>query len=370
MLAFACAQSFSRVFHFLTRAPGGSPDYQVLTWNVAVALLALPSLPLLGSVLDAMPPAGPSRYAWLVAAPLAIAACLGAGLVATGHSIDVVPAYALTIAVALAATAYRSVARSARAEMLGHEARATEMNAALTRARLRLLQSQLEPHFLFNTLATVQALGRRERAAAVAVLDDLAGYLAEALPTFVQPDCTLADELRLVEAYLRIQGTRMGERLQISVEVPPAVRTARVPTLLVYALVDNAIRHGIAPAVSGGRLTITASRERSTLDLQIADSGRGMKLTEGRSFGLANARHRLALLYGERALLTLSTGMSNGLIVTVAMPFRERSPDQVAESTESPVINASGAATQHANLAAAGAGEGAHFFGPTTATPN
>ena len=187
------------------------------------------------------------------------------------------------------------------------------------------------------------------------MLDDLAGYLADALPTFAQPDCALADEMRLVEAYLRIQGTRMGARFQYSVEVPPAVRAARVPTLLVYGLVENAIRHGIAPAVTGGRLTITASRQRSTLVLQVADSGRGMKVKEGRSFGLANARHRLALLYGERALLTLNSGASNGLIATVAMPFREGWPIAVAGSGHNPgeaAGRALGAASQHQAAAA------------------
>ncbi len=321
MLAFTCARTVTAALQSSFAVVDTPPGYPTLARNSALLLSELASLPLLAVMLPLTPPSGVRRYAWLASVPLIICGCLAGGLAATGQSLDVVLACASTIVVAVIASTYRSAARSARAELIGHEARATQVSAELTRARLRLLQSQLEPHFLFNTLATIQALGRRDRAAAVATLDDLAHYLVDALPTFARVDNALVDEIRLVEAYLRIQSTRMGARFHYEVRLPRSVHSARVATLLVYGLVDNAIRHGIAPAIDGGRLTVTACRERSTLIVQVVDSGRGMTLTEGRSFGLASARHRLALLYGDRALLTLNGGSSTGLVATVVLPF-------------------------------------------------
>ncbi len=327
MIALTCARTAIVFVHAAGESGGELPGRLAIARGFELLLFGLPALPLLAAAIVAIPRAGARRYAWLFAVPLLMSACLTAGLLAAARPLDIVVPYTVTIAVVIVAATYRSAARSATAELMRHEARTTETDAELMRARLRLLQSQLEPHFLFNTLATIQALSRRDRTAAASTLKDLMQYLVDALPSLACAENTLVGEIRLVEAYLRIQSTRMGARFQYDVRLPRSVEQARVPNLLVYGLVDNAIRHGIAPAVAGGTLTVTACRERQALIVQVIDSGRGMTLTEGRSLGLANARHRLALLYGERALLTLNGGSSTGLVATVVLPFLESQGD-------------------------------------------
>ena len=313
-------------------------------------LYEIPALPLLVVALDATPRSGGRRCAWLLFVPLIMSACLAVGLGATGHSLDLVAPYGCTIAVVFVAMTYRSAARTARAELMRRHCSTAKMDGDLAHVRLRLLQSQLEPHFLFNTLATVQALGRIDRAAAGETLDDFMGYLADAWPGSTRGHRTVADELRLVEAYLRIHGRRMGPRLHYEIRVQERARIAWLPSLLVYGLVDNAIRHGIAPALSGGTLTISAFCVRDALVIQVSNSGLGMTITEGRSLGLASARLRLALLYGEQALLTLNSGKPIGVVVTAVLPFTIAPTAVAGAGTGQPVDATDASAMLHCSV--------------------
>jgi LytS/YehU family sensor histidine kinase len=217
----------------------------------------------------------------------------------------------------VAACAYRSSARTASSQFLQKQIEGTALDADVKRARLQLLRAQIEPHFLFNTLATVRALARVDRGAAVEMVDNLMRYLSEALPKLRQEESSLADELQLVDAYLRIHQIRMGTRLSYELLVPPHLGADRIPTMMLLTLVE----HGINPTVAGGTIRVTASHEAAQLVLKVADSGGGMAATEGHGMGLANIRRRLTMLYGDSAVLSLARAASRGVVATVSIPL-------------------------------------------------
>ena len=209
--------------------------------------------------------------------------------------------------------------------MLHRQIQSETLDAEVKQARLQLLRAQVEPHFLFNTLATVRTLARIDRPAAVDMIDNLMRYLAEALPRLRQDESALGEELRLIEAYLRIDQVRMGTRLAYEVPNPGDLATERIPTMLLLTLVENALKHGINPAVEGGFIRVSAMRERSTLVLKVADSGRGLTTEQGHGMGLANVRLRLMMLYGGKAVLSLARAESRGVVATVSIPLQSRS---------------------------------------------
>src|SRR5204863_9425414 len=137
--------------------------------------------------------------------------------------------------------------------------------------RLRLLQAQVEPHFLFNTLSNVRRLCQTDAAAGRAMLGQLTRYLRAALPRMREDETALADEIDLVSAYLGVQKIRMGERLQISIDAPAALLAARVPPMMLATLVENAIKHGIGPLAEGGAIRVTAESAPGMLLLTVAD---------------------------------------------------------------------------------------------------
>jgi LytS/YehU family sensor histidine kinase len=221
----------------------------------------------------------------------------------------------------IAAVTYRSSARTATSVLMQRQSESAALDAEVKRARLLMLRAQIEPHFLFNTLATVRTLGRTNGSAAVNMIDHLMRYLSEALPKLRQDETTLAEETQLLDAYLRIHQIRMGDRLSYELHVPGELRATRVPTMMLLTLVENALKHGISPAVQGGSIRVSVQRNRSALVLQVTDTGRGMTATEGHGMGLANIRRRLTMLYGERALLSLSPAESRGVVATVSIPI-------------------------------------------------
>src|SRR6184192_2449400 len=154
--------------------------------------------------------------------------------------------------------------------------------------RLRLLQAQVEPHFLFNTLSNVRRLAQTDAGAGRAMLAHLTRYLRAALPRMREDETSLADELDLVSAYLGLQKIRMGERLQTSVDAPPALLSSRMPPMMLATLVENAIKHGIARLAEGGTIRIKAESVPGALVLTVADSGRGFSAEAGSGVGLAN----------------------------------------------------------------------------------
>src|SRR5262249_29175260 len=145
----------------------------------------------------------------------------------------------------------------------------------LDEARLQVLQAQIEPHFLFNTLANVRRLYQTEPVAAESMLQNLMRYLAVALPQMRAVASTLGREAALTEAYLNIHRTRMGRRLTFEIEIPESLLHAPVPPMMLLTLAENAIKHGLNPLPEGGFVRISANADDGRLRLQVADSGQG-----------------------------------------------------------------------------------------------
>ena len=209
----------------------------------------------------------------------------------------------------------------ARAELA--EARAATEHAArrTLETELRLLQAQIEPHFLFNTLSNVVSLVRSDPVRAEATLHNLARLLRTSLRRSRSATATLGDELDLVVAYLEIQQVRMGERLCWQVEVPVELRELSLPPMLLQPLVENAVLHGIEPLVAGGRISIRAQRDQQTLQLSVIDTGAGLDaISAGGGVGLANVRERLEALYGTSASLDLGGAPGGGVAATLRLP--------------------------------------------------
>jgi len=203
--------------------------------------------------------------------------------------------------------------------------RADRAEASAQAARLQALQSQLEPHFLFNTLNGISALvadGRSE--AANAMIARLSDFLRLTLKTCGTPEITLASDLSFVRQYLEIQQLRFGERLHYEFSVAPQALDALVPALLLQPLVENAVRHGILPRASGGKLVVSARTALDSLLLGVDDDGPGIQKSAQPStgLGLSNTATRLAELYGARAEIRVGRSDLGGAGVAIRIPLR------------------------------------------------
>jgi signal transduction histidine kinase len=190
-------------------------------------------------------------------------------------------------------------------------------------AKLAVLQSQVEPHFLFNTLANVQALVESGSPRAAPVLQSLIAYLRAALPQLHEGAPTLAREEALVRAYLELMQMRMPDRLQVALRIDPALRDMHLPRLTLLTLVENAVRHGIDPSEHGGVIEVGAERVQQPgagVRLWVRDTGRGLDETQAPGTGLANLRERLAAAYGERARIHLVAVQPHGMLAEVLLP--------------------------------------------------
>ena len=190
----------------------------------------------------------------------------------------------------------------------------------MAEARLQVLQAQIEPHFLFNTLANVRRLYDKDRRAGRTMLENLMRYLEIALPRMRESETTLEHDAELVDAYLRIQQIRMGRRLAYRIDIPEPLRSCPVPPMMILTLVENAIKHGLAPAPAGGRIHVGAHAESARLVLSVADTGVGLTPGSGGGTGLANIRARLASEFGNRATLMLENNEFGGVTATLALP--------------------------------------------------
>jgi sensor histidine kinase YesM len=191
-------------------------------------------------------------------------------------------------------------------------------------AELKMMQAQVEPHFLFNTLASVQFLTETDPPQAGRLLGHLIGYLRAALPQLRASSTTLGKEAELVRAYLNVLKMRIGSRLDFDIDVPAELRDHPLPPNLLISLVENAIKHGIEPAAAGGVVSVTARRDGDALVVTVADTGRGLDaggMTSGQGVGLSNIRERLAALYGARGRFTLQPGEPRGARATLTLPF-------------------------------------------------
>jgi sensor histidine kinase YesM len=188
-------------------------------------------------------------------------------------------------------------------------------------ARLKMLQAQIEPHFLFNALANVRGLHEDAPALAERMLDNLVRYFAAALPQMRNAHATLGQEAAMATAYLEIQAIRMGRRLEFEVDIPLRLYDVPFPSLMLLTLVENAIKHGLAPLSEGGTLRVSATNEDGMLRLCDADSGVGFVQTSGGGTGLANIRARLAALHGNTATLKLSRNTPRGVVAIIDVPL-------------------------------------------------
>ncbi|HLB21968.1 MAG TPA: histidine kinase, partial [Solirubrobacteraceae bacterium] len=195
------------------------------------------------------------------------------------------------------------------------------MDEQTAEARLQMLEAQIEPHFLFNTLAHVKRLYETDRAAGTRMLRNLKAYLAVALPQMRATGSTLGRELDHVMAYLDIQQIRMGRRLAYAIDADDALRRARFPPLMLLTLVENAIKHGLSPVPAGGRIDVRARIEADRLRVEVADTGGGFTKSGGAGAGLANIRARLAAQFGQDASLTLALNSPRGVVATIALPY-------------------------------------------------
>lgn len=283
-------------------------------------------------VLNAAGRAGRERL-WL-AALAAVLGCVVASL--TRYLVGAVPegegfAYVGRIFVSWSVAAAALTAGCVlvlRAHAAREEADATALrHAALEKqraeSRLRLLQAQIEPHFLFNTLSNIRRLCQNDAAGGRAMLAQLARYLRAALPKFRGDSAALGDEVELVSAYLDLQKMRMGERLAIAVEASPALARLPVPPMMLATLVENAVKHGVGPLPQGGTIRVSAAREGDRLVLRVADTGRGFHAESGSGMGLANIRARLAALYAGQAALQLQANVPQGVVATLVLPLAQ-----------------------------------------------
>jgi signal transduction histidine kinase len=224
---------------------------------------------------------------------------------------------------AIAAISYVFVLRTDEAHSTMHQERLDRIriDRELTEARLQVLQAQIEPHFLFNTLANVRRLYQTDPAIGRAMLQHLSRYLSAALPGMREPVSTLDRELALTVAYLNVQQIRMEERLAFAVDVPDSLRMVAFPPMMLVTLVENAVRHGLGPLPEGGRVEISARADEGTLRVQVADTGRGLAKSSGTGVGLANIRARLHSLYTSHARLVLKQNSRGGVTATIEVPY-------------------------------------------------
>lgn len=231
-----------------------------------------------------------------------------------------------TVALAGAASYYlwrKSV--DSRDSLRREDLRRASVEQRLTNTRLTALRKQIEPHFLFNTLATVRRLHRTEPQAGAHMLANFIDYLCRLLPMLEHCEVPLGEEADLVQAYLSVIEVRMSQRLHVQISVPSTLRNAKVPPLALATLVENAVKHGVAPLPTGGRIEILAECTRDgSLQLTVHDNGVGLKSDAGggTGLGLYNIRTRLATLHGTSASLSVEANASRGVSARMVLPLR------------------------------------------------
>ena len=213
-------------------------------------------------------------------------------------------------------------AEAYRADLQSERRRAAEALQAETSAKLALLQAQIEPHFLFNTLANAQSVIESDPKTAKSILEHLNQYLRVSLGRTRRASSTLGEEISLIGELLAIAGMRLGDRLRYSVSVSDELRGAVLPPLLLQPLVENALKHGIEPSVKGGEIRLDAWREEGSLYLRVTDTGVGMNTGSPEGVGLENVRGRLARLYGERGRLAIYQHAPGGVVAEITMPLQ------------------------------------------------
>lgn len=232
-----------------------------------------------------------------------------------GHILMVVLALLFGIPFSLMALRTERKERE-KTEKLQAELDKNRLERELLDARLRLLQAQIQPHFLFNTLANIEALVASGSDNAGPVLRHLIAYLRAAMPRLNDAEATLGAELELVRAYLELMHLRMPDRLQFEVAALPDMAALRFPSMALLTLAENAVRHGIDPSIDGGRIEVGGARnEDGSVQLWVRDTGAGMAHTAAPGTGLSNVQARLKAWFGEAAALQLHEETPHGVRV-------------------------------------------------------
>ncbi|MCG2586196.1 sensor histidine kinase [Massilia sp. TS11] len=227
--------------------------------------------------------------------------------------------------------------KRAEAEMASATAAAEResMHRQLSEARMQMMQAQVEPHFLFNTLASVEYLIETDPPRASAMQRALIQYLRAVLPQMreASPESNLGREAEMVKAYLKLLKMRMEDRLTVDFDVPDGLRSAAFPPMMLQTLVENAIKHGLECKPEGGTLSVQAEVADSKLRVMVKDDGVGFGVnpSKGTGLGLTNTRERLKLLHGERASLSITPNVPSGVIATIEVPYQLASVDKNAK---------------------------------------
>lgn len=205
--------------------------------------------------------------------------------------------------------------------------RAAFIEKQALQAQLQLLQAQIEPHMLFNTLANLQGLIAIDASRAQQMLDQLILYLRATLTSSRAEKTTLAHEFLLMDAYLGLMAVRMGSRLSYALQLPEALREVHIPPMLLQPLIENAIKHGLEPKIEGGSIVVVALLDAGTMKLTVTDTGLGLQAEKpalqpsSSGVGLSNVRERLQALYGADASLTLNPNLPAGVIAQLNLPI-------------------------------------------------
>lgn len=213
----------------------------------------------------------------------------------------------------------------AREQALAFQLEKSELERKALDARMRLLQAQVEPHFLFNTLANVQALVDAGSPQASKVLASLIAYLRAAVPRMHESATTLGQELQLVRAYLELMQMRMPDRLEFALRIDPAGNNLQCPPMTLLTLVENSVRHGIDPSEEGGRIDVDVLLHDDRCLVRVSDTGVGLRSTsDGLGTGLSTLRERLQLTFGGDAQLRLFEVEPHGVCAELDFPAREK----------------------------------------------
>jgi hypothetical protein len=213
------------------------------------------------------------------------------------------------------------------------------LEGQMLEARLQVMQAQVEPHFLFNTLAHLQRLYQTNPARAQRMLDSFCDYLRAALPQMRGNGSTLGREIELAAAYLATQQIRMGQRLRFDFAVPDHLRDAELPPMMLLSLTENAIKHGLTPLLQGGSIHIEASSTADVLRVSVTDTGAGLAVVPtagGSGVGLSNIRSRLAALHADHGRLTLARNAPRGVVATIYVPLVRGRPGVEFDRTTAP----------------------------------
>lgn len=220
-----------------------------------------------------------------------------------------------------------------KAAQAAETAEAESLKRQVVEARMAAMQAQVEPHFLFNTLASIDHLIETDPPRASQMQKNLIALLRASMPTMREANATgvrdLGRELAVIKPYLEILKVRMEERLQTEVDVPEGLLSAEFPPMMIQGLVENAIKHGLEPKAEGGTLKVKAEIVHGKLAVTVADTGLGFgrAATGGTGVGLANIRERLMLLHGPKASVTVTENQPSGTIVTITVPYRSRAEE-------------------------------------------